>query len=280
MTDLDRYLFDLNGYLIIRNAIPKDLVGELNESLDSFAALEAGEWRGHVHGHFFASASEGLNLQQIYEAGAPWEYLIDNPAWIEHVLCFVGGQDSFDAQHGPLFIDENFASVRGPGEAIGVHSGPVPWAKRTQFHVHNQKFNCGMVNVLMALSDIGPGDGATMVIPASHKSNFPHPEMGKHHMNEYSGGSVDGMTGAIEVHLQAGDVVLFVDAICHGSAKRVNEGQRRVAVYRYGPSWGFFRHPYRPSAALLERLTPKRRKIVFPHERVISPAGSMSAAVS
>jgi hypothetical protein len=44
--------------------------------------------------------------------------------------------------------------------------------------------------------------------------------------------------GAVEVHLNAGDAVMFVDAIMHGSARRVNEGQRRIAVYRYGASWG------------------------------------------
>ena len=65
--------------------------------------------------------------------------------------------------------------------------------------------------------------------------------------------------------IKAGDAILFVDAIMHGSARRVNEGQRRIAVYRYGPSWGFFRHPYRPSDDLLGRLTERQRGIVMPH---------------
>ena len=38
------------------------------------------------------------------------------------------------------------------------------------------------------------------------------------------------------------DAILFLDAIMYGSAWRVNEGQRRIAVYRYGPSWKFFTH--------------------------------------
>jgi ectoine hydroxylase-related dioxygenase (phytanoyl-CoA dioxygenase family) len=76
--------------------------------------------------------------------------------------------------------------------------------------------------------------------------------------------SVDGVEGAIEVHLQKGDAILFTDTINHGSAERTNSGERRIVVYRYGPSWGFFRHPYRPSAELLERLTPAQREIVWP----------------
>jgi ectoine hydroxylase-related dioxygenase (phytanoyl-CoA dioxygenase family) len=78
------------------------------------------------------------------------------------------------------------------------------------------------------------------------------------------GASVDGIEGAVEIHMQAGDAILFVDALAHGSAKRVNPGQRRIIVYRYGPSWGNFRHGYQPSPELLERLTPERRQIVQP----------------
>jgi hypothetical protein len=64
--------------------------------------------------------------------------------------------------------------------------------------------------------------------------------------------------------MQAGDAIIFVDGIAHGSARRVNEGERRICVFRYGPSWGNFRHGYAPSPQLLARLTPERRKIVQP----------------
>jgi ectoine hydroxylase-related dioxygenase (phytanoyl-CoA dioxygenase family) len=114
----------------------------------------------------------------------------------------------------------------------------------------------------MALTDIGPGDGGTMIIPGSHKANFQHPHFDHHKMAE--GASVDGIEGAVEMQMKAGDALLFVDALSHGSAKRSNEGQRRIMVYRYGPSWGNFRHGYRPSPELLERLTPERRQIVWP----------------
>lgn len=268
ITERDRYFFDLNGFLILKGAIDPDHLAALNAILDDFLAmdppLKPGEYIGAVHAHTY-TGNEGLNLQQIYEAGEPFERLIDHPAWIEKVKTFIGGQNNFDAVHGPLFIDENFASIRGPGEAIGLHSGGHEMVKRTQYRYHNGQFGCGQVNILMALNDIGPGDGATMVIPASHKANFRHPQFGSASMAERQVRSVDGVEGAVEVHLDAGDAILFVDGIMHGSAKRVNEGQRRIAVYRYGPSWGMFRQPYRPSQQLLERLAPERRKIVWPH---------------
>ncbi len=270
--DLEIYRFDLNGYIVLKGALSSNEIGALNASLDSIPHLEPGDWHGQVHGHSYGDETSGLNLQQIYEAGEAFENLIDHPSWIEHVKLFVGGEGTFDYHHGPLFIDENFVNYRGPGEAIGIHSGGFPPIHRNQFRYHDGRFMCGQVNVLMALTDIGPGDGGTMLIPASHKSNFQHPGYEEARMGP--GRSVDAVEDAVEVYLEAGDVIIFVDALCHGSAKRANEGKRRICVYRYGPSWGNFRHGYQPSEVLLERLTPERRQIVQPQKQITRPVRS------
>ena len=271
VTERDAYFFDLNGFLILKGCLDADHLAQINRKLDEFLAmappLRHGEWVGGVQAHTY-TGSEGLNLQQIYEAGEPFERLIDHPKWIDKARAFVGGQTGFDAHHGPLFIDENFASIRGPGDAIGLHSGGHKPVKRCQYRYHHGEFSCGQVNVLMAFNDVGPGDGATMVVPGSHKANLPHPEFARASMADGESRSADGVEGAVEVHLEAGDAVMFVDAIMHGSAKRVHEGQRRIAVFRYGPSWGMFRHPVRPSQPLLDRLNPERRRLVWPHEAV------------
>lgn len=270
LTSLETYLFDLRGYIVLKGALSAAELEALNATLDAFPTRGLGEWHGWVHTHSFGG-KDGTNFQQIYEAGPAFEALIDHPSWIEKVKTFVGGEGTFDCALGPLFIDENFANLRGPGEAIGLHSGGHTGVKRTQYRFHNGKFHCGQINVLMALNDIGPGDGATMVIPGSHKANFNHPDFEKHRIKAGEATSLNDVEGAIEVHLKAGDALMFVDAISHGSAERVNPGLRRIAVYRYGPSWGFFRHPYRPSPGLLARLTPERRKIVWPHEHKLAP---------
>ena len=102
---------------------------------------------------------------------------------------------------------------------------PVPVSRRP---VHVRQ-----INLLIALTDIGLGDGGTMVIPGSHKANFEHP------LARQARNSVDEVQieDAIELHMKAGDALMFVDAVSHGSAKRINEGTRRIVVFRYGPSW-------------------------------------------
>jgi hypothetical protein len=272
-TALEEYLFDLQGFLVLRQALSTAEVAACNETIDRItrAAVPRNGWWGRVHREDHPE-HRGISYQQIYEAGPAFERLIDHPGWINYVSRFVGGHDTFDWNHGPLFIDENFFNLRGPGESIPLHSGGHTGTLRTQYNYRDGRFHCGQVNILLGLSDIGRGDGATMVIPGSHKANIRHPQFaGKEVWQEGKGASADGIAGAVEVHLAPGDAILFVDATCHGSARRVKAGERRTCVYRYGPSWGNFRWGYEPSDALVARLNPLAARMVRPQQGLRPP---------
>tara|TARA_X000001036_G_scaffold269007_1_gene249705 strand:- start:606 stop:1436 length:831 start_codon:yes stop_codon:yes gene_type:complete len=271
-TSLEKYLFDLNGYIVIKNALGKKEIKDCNKIIDNIKKTPHDTWHGYVHSKGYIGA-DGMLLQQIYEAGKCFEKLIDHPSWINHLIEFVGGKNTFDHLHGPLFIDENFVNIRGPGEAVKVHSGNHEGTQRGHYRYENGKFHCGQINILVALNNINQGDGGTVIIPGSHKSNIKHPELDKFHKeNNGSFKTADGMTGAEEIFLNSGDALLFVDSLCHGSARRINNGERRVAIYRYGPSWGFFRNGYRPSKELLSRLSKFQRQIVMPHDNILKPS--------
>ena len=121
---------------------------------------------------------------------------------------------------------------------------------------------CCLLTLMVPLTDVSVGDGPTVIIPGSHKSDFPHP------MQKETAGisSSPGETveGAMEVYLKAGDALLFNDCLCHGSAERKNPGERRMIIFRYLPSLYAHRFAYVPSEELLARLTPERRAIVQP----------------
>lgn len=279
VTDHDIYFFDLRGYLHIEQALSSTEVRACNKVLDELPPLAAEDWHGHVHCTSYGD-SDGINYQQIYEAGAPFEVLIDHPAWFDKVRYFVGSEDSFDEQHGPLLIDEAFANIRTRGESIGVHNGGHLGYSRCQFRYHAERFHCNQINILVALTEIGLGDGGTVLVPGSHKSNFEHPSW-EHFCTGETRPDAALIEGAVEVSMHAGDALLFVDCCTHGSAQRRNNGERRVAIYRYGPSWGRLRHAYQPSPELLARLTPFRRSIVAPaSERRLAPDLSPAAQSS
>lgn len=273
-TDLDEYLFDLNGFVVLRGVLSAEQVADANARIDTIPrALPRLGWHGWVQREDHPE-HRGISYQQVYELGGAFEQMIDHPNYINYVLRFIGGHDCFDYHHGPAFIDENFFSIRGPGEAIPLHAGGHDICKRMAFRYHNGRFQCAQINVLIAFTDIGPGDGATMVIPGSHKSNMIHPEFLRKKTNEWgegAGGSVDGVAGAVEVHMKAGDAIVFVDATCHGSAKRINGGERRISVYRYGSSWNRTRWGYHASPELLARANPFARKLVHPQDYIRPP---------
>ena len=259
VTDTDDFMFDLNGYLILRGAVGAELLGQLNAAFDRFPDLEKGDWWGEVQ-RLDGGGPAGVELQSIVEAGPPFEALIDHPAWIDRVARYCGEQDTYVEG---LFIDECFASIRRSGGFFPLHSGGQDGVVRNQFRFVNGQFRCAQVNILLALTDIGPGDGATRVLPGSHKSNLAHPIFARA-FDDRREEEDETVEGAVEVHLKAGDALLFVDAIAHGAARRIHPGERRVLIYRYGPSWGATRHGFRYSDALLQRVTPRQRKILQP----------------
>lgn len=257
--DLQDYLFDLRGYLVLPQAIDAGLLAELNRAYDAFPSLAQGQWWGQVQrldNHGLA----GTELQNIVEAGRPFETLVDHPSWAPRLQRYCGE----DGSHlSGLFLDECFASIRRSGGFFPMHSGGNDSLLRTQYRYVGGRWICGQVNILLALTDIGPGDGATRVLPGSHKSQLMHPACVAPYGERAALGD-ETIEGAIEVHLRAGDALMFVDALCHGASKRINPGERRVAIYRYGPSWGRTRHGFVYSDALLDRVTPAQRKILQP----------------
>lgn len=258
--DLQDFLFDLRGYLILPQAVKPDLIERLNCTLDPYLDMEYLEWRNNIQ-RFDNNGYAGIELQNIVEANGPFAELIDHPSWIGRLQRYCGENDSY--VHG-LFIDECFASVRRKGGYFPMHSGNHDGVVRNQYRYVNGKFRCGQVNILLALTDIGPGDGGTCILPGSHKSNFAHPVMRRDYNERAMDKELPHIDGSLEVHLKKGDALLFVDALCHGATSRTNPGDRRVVIYRYGPTWGNTRHGYRYSDELLASLTPERKKILQP----------------
>lgn len=64
--------------------------------------------------------------------------------------------------------------------------------------------------------------------PGSHKSNLAHPALSSELVA--ADRSAELVEEGIEVHLDAGDCVLLVDCMLHGSARKRTPGERRVFV--------------------------------------------------
>ena len=96
-----------------------------------------------------------------------------------------------------------------------------------------------------------------MVIPGSHKSNFPCPK------------SEDELRlladeFGYQPECKAGDAVLFAEAVLHGAAVRLAETERRVALIRFAPPTCAYARGYL-DFDFLEKLTPAQKAVAsFP----------------
>ncbi len=260
-SEMEKYLFDLRGYIVLAGAVDEDDLIAMNEIVDDILPMGPDEWKGPLH--TLPSAGDNLVIENIFEAGNVFEKMIDHPSRIDFMRRFVGRTDG-------LFIDEAFVNVRQSKTGLALHSGAHKRRIRTQYRYHDEEFRCGQINVLLALTDIGPGDGPTMLIPGSHKSNIIHPAFADRP------GSLESVEGAIEVPLKAGDAALFVDCVAHGAGFRTNDGERRMMLYRYGSGWANNRYGYEHSTELIERLTDERRMIIQPKPPLLPPEHARS----
>jgi hypothetical protein len=262
------YLFDLYGYLILQQSVASTDTAQMNQWADDHEHLmaastpqrghEDSQWIGHVETHTY-SGPDGINFQNIVEAGPVFERHIDHPCWIGHVRRFV------DSPLNGLSLHETLLNIRGQGGYIGIHSGghlSIPYMSFRQ--PNTGAWMVGQINVITALTDIGPGDGATTIIRGSHKSALPHPKQAEANQVYRSDEPAGIAVGMQELHMNKGDVLLFTDAITHGSAQRTNPGQRRMVLYRYSPRWIRTRFNYEPSSRLLASLTDEQRNIMYP----------------
>jgi hypothetical protein len=157
--------------------------------------------------------------------------------------------DDDDDDDGDDDDDDGDGSSRNEGPTSpGTHRG------------HQLQWAVPYLSLIVALRDVGPGDGPTVVIPASHKSLVGHPVQ---QQMVTEGSAVEG---AIEVHLQAGDALLFQDALVHGAAARQSEGWRQTVCFRYLPEdCSADRFGWEPTDAQLAQLTPRRRELLTHH---------------
>jgi hypothetical protein len=267
--ELVDYLFELYGYLILKEAVAPSDVAEMNAWADEHQHLladadrpqqghENSHWIGHVETHTY-SGPDGINFQNIVEAGPVFERHIDHPTWTPHIRRFI------DAEKNGLSLHETLLNIRGQGGYIGIHSGghlSIPYMSFR--HPNTGAWMVGQINVITALTDIGSGDGATTIIRGSHKSALPHPKQAEKNLVYRSDEAAGVAMGMKEMYIDKGDVLMFTDAITHGSAQRTNPGFRRMVLYRYSPRWIRERFHYQPSERLLANLTEAQRTIVQP----------------
>mmetsp|Transcript_23838 Transcript_23838/g.35494 ORF Transcript_23838/g.35494 Transcript_23838/m.35494 type:complete len:437 (-) Transcript_23838:119-1429(-) len=235
MSEAERYLFDLNGYIIIRDVLTPDQIAAAHAAIDAHLtdAIPRSDptLRNAVEGSpMYGSGPPRLDLGGIFEWGSAesevFKSILAHPRLVPLFHGLLG--KGYRLDHIPFVLMNN----KG-GEGFQLHGGTVDCVSGDYNHnlaytCHNGSIRSSLLGCNVMLVDHNPGDGGFCVVPGSHKSNFKMPE-----------GMVDGINHSEYIQqpaTKAGDVVLFSEGTVHGAMGWQSDIQRRCALYRFAPA--------------------------------------------
>ena len=258
MTAEERYLFDLNGYLVLRKVLPPPILAAMNDSIDRLEALNDREVEArnlarkyqedNVYAQVGPAPQQGLAdySSTILPCGGPFEELIDWPAVLPYPEEPIGVPFRLDAA--------SFMSRHGGGGFV-FHHGYAEMLPYSEYAFERDGFLCASIKISYALTDVGVEDGCFTVIPGSHKSHFPNPLVGR---------VPDPAHPLVRpLPCEAGDAVFFSEDLSHGAVENRGSRVRRTLFYSYAPAyqcaWGRLTEA---APGFESRANPRRLELV------------------
>lgn len=245
LTPAQRLHLELHGYVVVEGAVApervarvRDLVYELEERVRGGAVLPP---PAHLH-----------------SGGRLW-FRIDNlphldPVFLEHLTDPLLWGMAEEALGGDARLEQSDVSIHrrdpdtGGQEHFGFHRGAFDGMAWTGGGLYHFPF----VKTLTLLTDVGPDDGGTVVVPGSHRLTddalpdalavlAEHPEL------------------AHQVVAPAGSTLLFYESTVHAGGDLRSDNDRMYLVGGYTPTMYQPWHEYDPDPAWLETLSPSHR---------------------
>lgn len=242
MTDAERYLFDLNGFIVVREVLTPDEVQQANAAINNhkheMVERSDAPLRNAMAGTAFAGTGPGRkDLGGVLEWGPEskvFKSILAHPRLVPFFHGLLG--KGYRMDHLPFVI----ASDKG-AEGFQLHGGTVDCSSgeynpSLAYSCLHDTLRCALLGCNVMLSDHNAGDGGFCVVPGSHKSNFKMPK-----------GMVDGEQYAefvIQPETKAGDVVLFSEGTVHGAKAWTSDAERRACLYRFSPATNVYGRSY------------------------------------
>jgi len=220
-----RFRFDSLGYVLLEGALSPDHVERLRDALlrlrNEPDPASLGVYLNRTDPHFW-HVGNLVAYDPAIRDFATDERLI---ACIREV---VGGDVRLEEseailnRRNPELGDEAWSgrSMIPVGFHLGAEPGWGTWEEQGRFHSL-------FVKTLAFLTDVGPDDGGTAVIPGSHRMGW--------RTADIVAAVESDPTIAVQIEAKAGDVLLFSESLVHSSTEIRSERDRAILVCGYTP---------------------------------------------
>ncbi len=237
MTPEDRFQFDLQGFLVVKDVLDSDELAALNAVADD----PPNGW----------GDGDSYRQSNVSRWGMPFQRLIDHPKLIPYLLGLMGPK---------VRVDHDYCIFMRKGAPNGgLHGGPSPQvgAGDHWYTCHNGVIRNGLTVVTYNLTDTAPGDGGFGCIPGSHKSNFVSDLPADVRRHERAAPYVQ------QVAAGAGDAIIFTEALMHGTLAWTATHERRALLFKYSPGHSSWSQNYYDVDAYSD-LTDQQRRFLQP----------------
>lgn len=234
MTPEEKFLFDLQGYLVIKNVLSPDELAALNAIADEkFPRLPG---------------VTGAQRSQPTTWGQPLVDLIDHPKTLPYLIELIDAKFRLDHDYC-IFMREG----DGP---LHLHGGEGHEGDHWYRYRDGRMMN-GLCVLSFFLTPAGPGDGGFCCIPGTHKSHFvasiPRDVLHYERAAPY----------VVQPVIEAGDALFFTEALVHGTHPWRGKHERRALLYKYSPGYSaWYQDYYR--ADRFETVTEQQKRILAP----------------
>ena len=249
LTEEEKFRFDLQGFIVLTGVLTRAECTLLSKLSDTAWPRQPGD------GAF-------RRTEAISRWGGAFLNLIDHPCVLPYLVELIGPR---------LRADHDYCIFMRPGaDGQNIHGGPMRYESDHWYHYHDGVMRNGLMVATWVLNDAEPGDGGFVCIPGSHKTNFidavPRDVLTQEYRPDY----------VIQPELRAGDVLLFTEALIHGTATWRGSQERRALLYKYSPphsSWA--KVPY--NLQHYPDASPQQQRLMAPasvedHAKVLNPA--------
>lgn len=247
LTAAQRLHFDLLGYVVLENTLTAAEVAELRAAI---LGLEERVHSGHVDGlepAFFSGRShQYFRVDNLPHLGACFFDYLTHPRLVGCAEEVIGSEAR---------LEQSDAHIRRPAadgqDGYDFHRG---WESPGK--VANGLYHCAFVKTLTNLTDLGPDDGGTAVIPGTHRLGADVD------VREVIRAAMADPRLVHQVVAPAGSTLLFAETLVHSTGIIRSGRERMLIIGGYTPPYFQPWTGYEPSPHLLERLPQPYREFL------------------
>jgi hypothetical protein len=254
LTNAQRLHFDVYGFVLLPGVLTPGEVEDLRRAMRRLQAETA------LHAHRIYLNADRPHIRHfghLLEYDEAFLRYATHPRLVAAAEEVVGGRVRIEETEAII----NRRDPRADPELLrrerkrptGFHTGTEHgWGT----YEEGGRLHCLFVKTLAYLTDVGPEDGGTAVIPGSHRLSWTDEEI--------IAAAREDPELVYQVEAAAGSVLLFCESLIHSTTAITSDRERMVVITGYTPPMMQVWPGNEPSPAFVEALPAELRRLVAP----------------